>query len=235
MWLCASNIRTTHGFSDRHGGYSAAPFNSLNLGGSDDDPDLIHRNRIASLSALGLDHAKLCILRQVHSNTVRNASTQRQEGDALVTNEKGLVLAVSVADCFPVLFEDAKNCVIGAAHAGWRGTASRIASSTVKEMVKLGAEASEIRVAIGQGISRERFGVGPEVTEKFLTERFPEAHLADQHVDLPGCIVHDLIGAGVPEKNIWRMNRCTFESDFFSYRRDKGVTGRMWGLISLAV
>lgn len=233
MWLKAPNINCTHGFSTREGGISSDPFRGLNLGGSQDDQENISLNRNAALSALGLKIDDLCNLKQVHGTDVRIAKIGQQEGDALVTNEPGLILAVSVADCFPILFFDEENVVIGAAHAGWRGTVGRIVERTLDEMIKLGAEVENIKVAIGQGICKHHFEVGPEVIEEFRMEGFPEQFLVDGKIDLPGCNRYVLLENGVDKRNIWTMNRCSFEPDFYSYRRDQGKTGRMWGLISL--
>jgi polyphenol oxidase len=233
MWLHSPLINCTHGFSDRHGGVSPPPFDTLNLGGHEDDPENIRSNRGRALDELGLSENDLCLLKQVHGVTVQTAERQRREGDALVTNEKGLILAVSVADCYPILFHDARNGVIAAAHAGWRGTCGGIATATVNKMIASGAEPGEIMVAVGQGISVKHFEVGSEVTEKFREAGFPDAYLRGRHIDLAGCLVHALTMSGIRKENIWHMNRCTFEPDFFSHRRDEGRTGRMWGLICM--
>lgn len=234
MWLQAPDIKCTHGFSTRYGGVSSAPFDSLNLGGSEDDPAKILQNRDLALKKLNLKTSNLCTLKQVHGNHVRNAETGSQEGDALVTTKKGLVLAISIADCYPILFYDRSNTVIGAAHAGWRGTQSKIAETTLKAMLNLGAQTENIKVVIGQGISQDKFEVGNEVVEKFRESGFPDNCWNKNKIDLVKCNLFILLQNNILEKNIWVMNRCTFESDFFSYRRDKGVTGRMWGLISMA-
>lgn len=233
MWLTSPNIACTHGFSTRHGGVSKSPFLSLNLGGNDDDNACISTNRQLALQHLNLNSDSLCYLKQVHGNVVREAAPGQQEGDALVSNKTGLTLAISIADCYPILFFDEKNAVIGAAHAGWRGTVSGIAGNVVKAMQKLGAEPQHINVAIGQGICRDKFNVGDEVTDSFRKEGFPETFLKDNKIDLVKCNIFVLKENHIPEKNIWAMNRCTFENDFYSYRRDKGITGRMWGLIAL--
>lgn len=233
MWLQAPNISCQHGFSTRKGGVSSAPFDSLNLGGSDDLPEHILQNREGALHQLQLSMNNLCNLKQVHGKDVLIASIGQQQGDALVSNKKDLVLAVSIADCYPILFHDKKNNVIGAAHAGWRGTVGKIAERTVSEMLKLGAEKEHIQVAIGQGISREKFEVGDEVIEQFKSNGFPHQLLTDNKIDLALCNEFVLTEIGIPVDHIWKMNRCTFESDFFSYRQDKGKTGRMWGVISL--
>lgn len=233
MWLTAPNISCIHGFSTREGGISPAPFDSLNLGGSDDLPSNISENRKIALAELGLQNFQLCNLKQVHGNKVNLAKPGLQEGDALVSNQKNLVLAISIADCYPILYHDPVNNIIGAAHAGWRGTAGKIAGVTLDAMISLGAEISNIKIAIGQGICQENFEVGNEVIAQFRAEGFPSTCWKNNHVDLTLCNKHVLLERGIKPANIWTMNRCTFEPDFFSYRRDKGVTGRMWAIIAL--
>lgn len=233
MWLHSPNINCVHGFSTRNGGFSTAPFDSLNLGGSQDEDLKIQINRQRALEHLNIRVQDLCNLKQIHGNTVCEAKPGQQEGDALVTNKKGLVLAISIADCYPILFYDAQNNVIGAAHAGWRGTHSKIAANTINEMLKLGAKKETIQVAIGQGISQDKFEVGVEVIEKFREAGFPDNCWHENKIDLIKCNLFILKENNILDKNIWAMNRCTYEHDFFSYRRDKGVTGRMWGLITM--
>lgn len=234
MWLQAPNIGCRHGFSDRHGGVSTVPFDSMNLGGSEDEAEYIAVNRRKALDNLKLSVQNLCILKQVHGTEVCLAKPGSQEGDALVTNQKDLVLAISIADCYPILFHDPVNAVIGAAHAGWRGTQAKIAEHTLNEMIKLGAKAEFIQVAIGQGICQNNFEVGEEVIDKFKQAGFEQHCWQQNKIDLIRCNVDVLVKNNISPQNIWSMNRCTFEKDFFSYRRDKGKTGRMWGLISLA-
>lgn len=233
MWLKAPNIGCVHGFSARFGGISESHFSSLNLGGSEDEKSKIIDNRKIALENLNLSIDNLCNLKQVHGNKVNIAKLGNQEGDALVSNQSNLILAISIADCYPILFYDEANGVIGAAHAGWRGTVGKIAENTVNEMLKLGAKKEYIQVAIGQGISQNKFEVGKEVIEQFEKAGFPKSCWKENKVDLIACNKHILQQNGILEKNIWSMNRCTFEADFFSYRRDAGVTGRMLAVISL--
>jgi len=232
MWLQAPNIPCKHGFSTRLGGVSTGDFEGLNLGGGDDDPTSILKNRELSLSHLQLNIANLCNLKQVHGNRVNEAFIGQQEGDALVSSKPNLILAISIADCYPLLFCDHKNKVIGAAHAGWRGTVGKIAESTLHEMIKLGAEKNHIQVAIGQGICKAKFEVGDDVIEQFKNNGFPNTFLSDNKIDLAACNKFVLSENGIPTENIWTMDRCTYEPEFYSYRRDKGKTGRMWAVIS---
>lgn len=233
MWLQSPNITCTHGFSTREGGVSKAPFDSLNLGGSEDEPSSILANRKKALDNLNLSINNLAYLKQIHSSIVNVAKVGQQEGDALVTDKKNLVLAISIADCYPLLFHDPVNNVIGGAHAGWRGTVAKIAKNTILEMQKLGAKAENIKVAIGQGICQNNFEVGNEVIEQFEKAGFPASCWKENKIDLIACNKFVLLQNGIKEENTWSMNRCTFENDFFSYRRDKGKTGRMWAVISL--
>jgi YfiH family protein len=233
MWLKAPNITCIHGFSTRKGGISKAPFDSLNLGGSEDEATNILTNRKRALENLNLSIDNLSYLKQIHSNKVNVAQVGQLEGDALVTDQKNLVLAISIADCYPVLFHDPVNNIIGGAHAGWRGTVALIAKNTIDEMLKLGAETKNMKVAIGQGICQDNFEVGNEVIEQFKNTGFPSSCWKENKIDLMACNKFVALQNGIIENNIWTMNRCTFESDFFSYRRDKGNTGRMWAVISL--
>jgi polyphenol oxidase len=226
-------ISTKHAFFLRHGGVSPAPFGSLNFGGHDDDPENVRVNRERALTQAGMNPQNVARLNQVHGGDVVIAKNGSQTGDALVSVEKGITLAIGAADCYPLLFHDAKNNVIGAAHAGWKGTLARIAKNTIEKMIALGADRNEIRVAIGPGICHDNYQVSEEVIEKFMSAGFPESIHTGRQLDLLAANKFILQEAGIPDQQVWALNRCTTEQDFFSYRRDKGQTGRMWACIML--
>ena len=230
-WLKSSNIKVIHGFSTRNGGVSPSPFKSLNLGGTDDLPENIGENRRLALSDLDIEMNQVSYLNQIHSNEVCAGKIGKQTGDALVTKRIGLALAVGAADCYPVLFSDEKNGVIGAAHCGWKGTMGRIVTNTINEMILLGAETQHIKVAIGQGISEKNYEVSEDVITQFKNHHFPEFCWSGRHLNLLEANRFVAIESGIKAENIWTMNRCTTEPDFFSYRRDNGKTGRMWAVI----
>ncbi len=233
MFLQSSIISTTHAFFTRKDGVSPAPFSSLNFGGSEDTPENIAENRRRALIAAGMNPEKVSHLNQVHGNVVCIGKIGNQTGDALVTKEKGLTLAIAAADCYPLLFHDAKNKIIGAAHAGWKGTLAHIAKNTIEAMENLGAERKFISVAIGPGISGKNYQVSEEIIQQFHDAKFPENCWKGRNLDLLEANKYVLRENGIAEENIWAMGRCTTEEDFFSYRRDKGVTGRMWACIML--
>lgn len=232
-WIKTPHISTTHGFSTRNGGVSPAPYLSLNLGGTEDLPEYIAENRKRALADLNIEMSQVSYLNQIHSNSVCQASVGKQTGDALVTNQKNLAIAVGAADCYPILFYDEKNQVIGAAHCGWKGTLAKIVKNTIDEMVKLGAEISEIKVAIGQGICQANYQVSEEVIQQFVDAGFSRDCWEERQLDLLQANRFVALESGIDPRNIWSMNRCTTEDDFFSYRRDNGKTGRMWAVIML--
>lgn len=232
-WINSLHINTIHGFSTRNGGISPEPFMSLNLGGTDDLPENIDENRKRALGSLNIDMNQVSYLNQIHSNSVCQAIIGKQTGDALVTNQKNIAIAVGAADCYPILFHDEKNGVIGAAHCGWKGTLARIVKNTIHEMVMLGAEIPNIKVAIGQGISKANYETSKEVISEFKNKGFPSNCWEGRRLDLLEANCFVALESGIIKEHIWSMKRCTTEPDFFSYRRDNGKTGRMWAVIML--
>ena len=239
MWLSAPNLTSKHGFSTRHGGFSSAPFHSLNFDPRADDPGTVQRNRAYALERLGFDSQKVCTLEQIHGTRVLEARTGEQMGDGLFSSEAGQVLAIGTADCYPILLEDSNSGIVAAVHAGWRGTIGKIAARAVKRMLERGAKLERIQVAIGPGISGEKYEVSLELAGQFLESGFPSSVATGPGVGQQPCLDlleanrFVLLKAGILENHIWASGRCSLEPDFFSYRRDGGETGRMWAVIGL--
>jgi YfiH family protein len=224
-------------FSTRRGGVSEGPYHSLNLGRSTlDRPEAVEENRHRLLTALGLDPARLANAGQVHGAVVRLAEAPglHPDCDGLVTTTPGLVLAMTAADCLPILYH--APGAVAAAHAGWRGTADGAPESALSAVCAAsGTEPSAVSVHFGPCIRGCCYAVGPEVAA-----RFPAAALRDaggtRHLDLPTAARIRLAAAGVPAHAIHDTGACTAcEADaYFSHRRDHGLTGRQWGVIALA-
>lgn len=226
-------LRVPHGFTTRRGGYSQGPFAGLNLDDRQDDPAVVAQNRELAAAALGYAAYEVARLEQVHGLEVVPARAGLQTGDALVTADPNVLLAIGTADCYSILLADETAGVVGAAHAGWRGTVGRIAARTVAAMQQLGAQPERIYAAIGVGICAAQYPVGQEVVQAFV-EAGLGAHLtAEQQLDLGAANVQVLLEAGLLPQHIWQAGGCSTADDFYSYRRDNGVTGRMWGLIGL--
>ncbi|MDO4262942.1 MAG: polyphenol oxidase family protein [Deinococcus sp.] len=237
-------IGLPHGFTTRRGGRSQGPFAGLNLDDRQDDPAAVAENRRLAAGALGYQLREVARLEQVHGLDVLPARPGVQTGDALVTANPDLLLAIGTADCYPILLADEEAGVIGAAHAGWRGTAGRIAALTLTAMTALGARPERTRAAIGVGICAAQYPVGEEVAAAFgaagLGEHLdaedrsePGEPAPGRRLDLGGANRQILLEAGVDPQHIWQAGGCSTGPDFYSYRRDSGVTGRMWGLIGL--
>ncbi len=238
MWLHAPNLQSNHGFSTRTGGWSTGDFAGLNLSERvGDDPKRVLENRVLALAKLGLNLESVARLGQIHSSRVVQAiSGAVLEGDALVTAEANIALVIETADCYPVLLEDRITGVIGAAHCGWRGSVGKILENTVQQMLELGAKLENIHAAIGPGICVEHYAVGLEVKDQFLSAGFPETILEPSDtlwkLDLSAANAWLLKNYGVPKNQIWQSSACSTDSEFFSYRRDAGTTGRMWSIIA---
>ena len=215
-----------HGFFTRRGGASSGIFAGLNCGlGSTDQTEAVTLNRARASEALG---ARLVGVHQVHSAdvvTLGDAPTNPIRADAMVTDRPGLALAVLSADCQPVLFADAAGGVIGAAHAGWRGTLSGVLEATLDAMEALGAQRDRITAVIGPTISQRAYEVGPDFMDSFLAEDagfdrfFAGGHGDRVQFDLPGFGLHRLREAGVACAE-W-TGHCTYSDPdrFYSYRR----------------
>jgi len=228
--LTAPELRPLrHGFFTRKGGASSGVFSGLNCGGgSTDQAQAVRINRERVAAAMDLPAEALVTVHQVHSArvaTVTGPFPERPEADAMVTATPGLALAILTADCQPVLLADAAAGVIGAAHAGWRGTLDGVLEATVDAMVALGARRERIVAAIGPTISQQSYEVGPEFLERFLDEdraygRYFVQGTGDRVLfDLPGFGCDRLRAAGV-ERVRW-TGFCTYaDADrFYSYRR----------------
>lgn len=218
-----------HGFFTRKGGASSGIFHGLNCGpGSSDLAEVVAINRARVALAMDLPAEALLTANQVHSADVLAVTApfaDRPRADGLVTATPGLALAVLTADCQPVLFADAEAGVIGAAHAGWRGTRDGVLEATVEAMIALGARRGQITAVIGPTISQAAYEVGPEFVESFVDEdrdsaRFFANGRGDRALfDLPGFGLHRLRAAGI--KHAEWTRHCTYRDPerFFSFRR----------------
>lgn len=239
-----------HGFSSRLGGVSAEPFASLNVGLSTGDaPEAVWENRRLLLSFLGFrPETPLVFVSQVHSDKVitvnqmpsRNALAG--EADALLTALPGVALAIQTADCVPILLLDPVRRVVGAVHAGWRGTVARIAGKTVRRMIAdFGSRPADVLAAIGPSIGPCCYEVGREVLAEVETA-FPGGEPLYRTsgqgrgwLNLWAANERDLQETGLTKQNICLIRRCTAcECEtFFSYRASGGITGRMAAVIGL--
>jgi YfiH family protein len=234
-WPAPPNVRAA--FTLRSGGVSAPPFDTLNLGAHvGDGAAAVSENRARVRAALRLAAEPLW-LKQVHRADVfdADAGLPATPADALITRRRGIVAAIQVADCLPVLFAARDGSVVAAAHAGWRGLAAGVLETTV---ARLGVEPSGLLVWLGPAIGPAHFEVGAEVREAFL--RHDAAAGGAFTPNTRGRWQCDLLALARQRLQALRIKEvsggewCTYSdpTSFFSYRRD-GACGRMAALIWL--
>lgn len=255
-----------HGFSTRAGGVSTHPHTcSMNLAmGREDDDDTVRRNGeiFASLVSGEAYHKEnLVTASQIHSAKVRILTAEnRGEGmvkpageacDGFVTDVPGVLPMIRVADCTPILLSGAKTGgapVIGAVHAGWKGSAAGIVGEAVEKMVSLGAVREGIRAAIGPHIGVCCYEVGPDLVEAVTVmagadfaaayctpRRTDENGLQKYTADLTGMNLHWLREAGVTAERIDICGECTMcrPDRFHSHRATGGKRGAMGAVIGI--
>lgn len=195
--------------------------------------------RLAEL--LGAPDAPVARLKQVHGATVVEARGVpwgevgvAGYGDAVVTTERGLVVAIATADCVPMVLVDAGAGVLAAIHAGWRGTAARVVDAALDALEARGGRAERVFALFGPSISREAYEVGPEVLAALDGTRPPGAAVPGRGdrswLDVAACNEAALLRRGVLAERIVRPRLCTFGEPerFSSYRRSGAKAGRIF-------
>lgn len=244
-----------HGFSTRFGGVSTGFFASMNLSFTvGDQRKNVFENYKRFCQAIGVDHNRLVFARQTHKTEIRVATEQDagkgiiksrdyEDIDGLITNTRNLPLVTLYADCVPLLFCDPKKKVIGASHAGWKGTAGQIGQKTVEKMQEVfGCNPADILVGIAPSI-------GPccyEVDDPVVNEVKQLENVDFSSVIKPvgnGKYMFNmwetnkqiLMSAGIPEKNITVTDLCTrcHPNVFHSHRATLGRRGSLAAIICL--
>lgn len=234
-----SDNQIVAGFSTRLGGVSTGPYDSLNLGLSTQDRrEDVLANRQLLFEEVGFGTDALAITGQVHGTDliVVDQPGLYKGYDAIVTEKPGILLCLSAADCASVLIADAQNRIIGACHAGWRGTVGGIISNTVNAMLERGAQVAALKAYVSPCISGDNFEVGPEVADQFDAAFIRSIPGKDKpHVDLKKAIHAQLLEQGISVAAIEISTHCTFAEthQFYSHRAEKGKTGRHMGFIGL--
>lgn len=178
-------------------------------------------------------------IRQIHSDKVYVYSKGdkefiENEGDAIVTNEKSVIIGAFTADCVPVILVDENKGVIGAVHSGWKGTFNDISKKAIEKMiVDFNCNVKNIKAYIGPHIRQCCYEVSEELKEMFI-EKFnvdSEKLFNGRNLSMELCIEEDLKLIGIKDENIYSFNLCTHceeENKLFSYRGSNGTYGRLF-------
>jgi len=212
------------GFTTRGGGVSGGAYASLNLGATGDDPAAIGENRRRVCAMLDLDETRLAVNTQRHGSRVNRARSGGvgEEGDALVTNERGLPLLALSADCVPIaIVTTAGEPALAVVHAGWRGLAAGVVEAAAAAL------GSGVRAAmLGPSIGPCCYVVGPEVSGRFPA-RFSRARMFDLRAAAAAALRRGGVGL------IERVEVCTCcnSESYFSHRASGGGEHGLQGVI----
>jgi len=214
-----------------------------------EDKEIIVKNRTLLASIFKQNKTlHYVVANQTHSDNIKTIVTTQTKGwndledaiaecDALITNIPSVVLTVLTADCVPLLLHDKKKQVVAVVHAGWRGTKAKIVSKTVNKMNKeYACHPSNILVGIAPSIGACCYEVAYDVAEHFMHIPKGCTAKADKYMlDLPYINKQQLLDIGIKEENIEMSNLCTAckVARFFSYRKEKGCSGRFMSMIAL--
>ena len=248
-YLKTNNIAAPHGFTTRLGGVSEGHLASLNLGAHRGDTEENVAENFRRLGcAIGFSPEQLVLTHQIHTDIVRVVTEKDCLGslshrdyppcDGLVTNTPGVALMVYSADCTPILLWDKRTGAVGAAHAGWRGTALGIAAKTVDAMASsFGCRREDISAAIGPNIGRCCFETDADVPEAMLAalgeEAKPYIHPGKSkfHVDLKAINALWLRRSGVTNITISKDCTACQPDRYWSHRVTGGNRGSQGAVI----
>ena len=277
-----------HGAFTRLGGYSTASTRGLNASFHDENPDHVLLNRLRALQALNVEQYRCATVWQIHSADIATLEPEtwddwrtdwahrsymvdgqeliwtakpRRKADAIITNLRGVTIALAFADCVPLVFYDPIQHIISIAHAGWRGTARGIAIATVEAMqAQFDCQPQNIYAGIAPSIGPCCYETTPFVKALFLgreqfhdvptDERYrskvrksvvfktvhePETQQSKLHLDLWQTNRNQLLMAGLHADHIELPEICTGCNThlFFSHRKENGNTGRFPVLLAM--
>ena len=237
-------------------GDAADNYSCFNVCGyTGDTPQHVEQCRRKLCQLLSIEPSHLIMPRQTHTDHVAivdetliaadeaTRATHLQDIDALVTALPNVIIGISTADCVPIILCDSNARILGAAHAGWKGTVMRIGARTVEAMIALGANADNIEAVIGASICPSCFEVGDEVVKQFIDNNHSctiihrNASTGKAHIDLWKANSLSLIEAGIAAENITILGKCTRcnPTRYFSARRIGVKSGRIFtGIIRKA-
>ena len=219
------------------------------------NPEEIQRQYRHILELLNARSDGFWLLEQVHSNQVveikRTLSAEifppghiLRKVDGLVTDEAGISLATTFADCVPLILVDPIQHALANLHSGWKGTLTQIGKVSLEKMTALyGTKPEDVKVFIGPHIQAKDFEVQKDLKEAFeqeFGEYLPNSKAGnyirskDQHhwtVDLAAVIESMFLELGISAGNIYAAQESTYEDSelFHSWRRD----GQAFGIMSL--
>ncbi len=227
------------GFTNRWGGVSESPYDTLNLAlhVGDKREDVLENRRLLA-KELGVDQENFVWMNQVHSDKIASVAQSGESlgTDGLITVQPGLALMVLVADCIPILFYDPRQKVIAVAHAGREGSFLNIAGKMILKLQKeYNSNTQDIQVFLGPSIQKDCYRIDQNTIQRF-EKRWSKKYIYNEtNLDLPLLNQDQLLKVGVKKENIFVSKTCNHcDQNYFSYRRaENNQTGRFAGIVLL--
>ncbi|MBI4848451.1 MAG: peptidoglycan editing factor PgeF [Nitrospirae bacterium] len=190
--------------------------------------------------AIHMDNIYMPVQKHTDKIHVLNSCREPVVADAVITDRKEILIGIQVADCVPVLLYDKNKKIIGAVHAGWRGTAKQILKGTIAAMTEnFNCLEKDISIAIGPSIRQCCYEVGDEVKEEVCKVTGEGNYYRRKNgryfIDIAAANKIQALSIGIPDQNIWQSGECTFcnPERFHSYRYAKNHAGRQGGFIGM--
>ncbi|MEN6555261.1 MAG: peptidoglycan editing factor PgeF [Anaerolineaceae bacterium] len=241
------NQQVDHAVFTRLGGASAGPYAALNLGGTvGDKPEAVLENHQRLFQVFGRPYESRFDVWQVHGTTMvysdqpRPRDQKHRPADGIFTDNPDVTLIMRFADCVPLVFFDPTHHVVGLVHAGWQGTAQKIGELAVNYMrERFNSDPAALFAGIGPSICGSCYQTGEEVRARFLQAYGADAldffteREGSLYLDLWRANAYCLQRAGVQQ--LEQCGLCTAEDldQWYSYRKEKGITGRFAVVIGL--
>lgn len=246
----------TNAFSTRIGGVSEGIYSSMNLSFTlNDDNEKVLENFKIFAKAIGVDAQDMVYSKQTHTTNVKKI-TKANKGmgivrerdysdiDGIITNEPGICLVTSYADCVPLYFVDIKNKAIGLSHSGWRGTVGNIAASTLELMKKeYGTKEEDVIAVIGPSICKDCYEVSKDLYDEFkkkysqdeLSDIFERKNGEKYQLDLWKANYYNFVNLGIKKENISVTDICTCcnKEIMFSHRGSHGKRGTLCAFLMI--
>ena len=220
-----------HGFFNRKGGVSKGIYESLNCGiGSSDNKNNVKKNLRIACKKISPSYKKLFLLNQIHSNKfhflkiIKKNNIKGLIGDALITDQKKIIIGILTADCIPILIYDKNRKIISAIHAGWKGAYKGVVKKVVKFLLKTGSDSKNLIAAVGPCICQNNYEIKKEFKIKFLNQNtkneiFFKKIKNKTYFSLNKYVYYQLRSMGIKKIDIINTDTYNPKNNFFSARR----------------
>lgn len=243
QWELFSSYPVKTGVTTRKGGVSTTPYNSFNLAKHTGDCSItVDENRRLLTDYIESDFLTYTHVSQVHGDkilkvTENNIGKNHYQCDAIITNVKGVLLNIFVADCVPIVIYDTDKSVAGICHCGWKGTHLKLLTKTINELIReYNSNIKDLIIGIGPSIGVCCYNVSEELYKKF-NPTGSEGCIKDgkYFLNLKDINKNQAINAGISPQNIELLDICTSCNNdiFYSYRKEGEPSGRFSAFIEI--